>query len=264
MTTLEDLLAGRTWIEATNEEPKITKHLAWLIEQEQRHVWRTAEDQMLQPYAFLRATIQPSLGRIDTKALSDDQIEIELLLRDVCAICGAMGPGNVRDHDHVTGAIRGRICSGCNLMVERHEPWTHDWKVGGAQYDVAGRFEIYRSLTGMAAPSIGWSIFCSEGDHGHGRDRASETVWLWQQEVWARRQWDRENGFEPGSRDVLGAGLIGSRPGREPRTPLEQLEQQLPHPRLIASLVQLLREPSIEAWLRSRAHRQFDEIFAED
>jgi hypothetical protein len=47
-------------------------------------------------------------------------VEVEDLYRAHGGKCAACGDGNVRlniDHDHITGRVRGLLCTGCNLAI---------------------------------------------------------------------------------------------------------------------------------------------------
>lgn len=64
-----------------------------------------------------------SYQRKHAYGVSDEEYQALLLAqRGVCAICGTDQPGKGKrsfsvDHDHKTGAVRGLLCSACNVGI---------------------------------------------------------------------------------------------------------------------------------------------------
>jgi hypothetical protein len=68
------------------------------------------------------------LTRADYQALVDGQAGL-------CAVCSASPPDGKRlvvDHDHITGQVRGLLCSPCNIMIGHSQERSETLEAGAA------------------------------------------------------------------------------------------------------------------------------------
>lgn len=103
-----------------------------------------------------------------TPSLGDD---LEEFHNWRCAWCGYDKDRLVRDHCHMTGLIRGLLCSGCNTQEGMSSTGIWDgWRAGDNPAWAVRHFEIYRNHMGVTPYSSQSAL--------HWYDHAERAAWF--------------------------------------------------------------------------------------
>lgn len=132
-----------------------------------------------------------------------------------CAMCGYDRERMVRDHCHMTGLVRGLLCSGCNTNegTSFTDAWD-GWRAGDNTANTVGHFEIYRNqfratpISPESAPSyyshveqVAWFEMVV------GKLTAGQMKWP-AEAPWIETALDRKSTAEQQAREIL-SGIFG-------------------------------------------------------
>ena len=78
------------------------------------------------------------MARVQRYGITGLEVKAHFAERDgLCVLCHR--PATDLDHDHVTGKVRGALCTGCNLAISRFEE--AGWPEKAAEFVERGKID---------------------------------------------------------------------------------------------------------------------------